>query len=599
MSDINTPEITEAVRDALRLAGDRTYSQVKKSGSFLFKMKNTGEDIRKEFFDIYVFLLSDKTKAETAMQVLAGRNYKIKPEIKQLSFQEIEALEKNAYDFIRWSELIKEDDNPIPEEFRKLARLNERNQVALEYAAIAEHLEEKFKIVSYTGGNGSDGIDPDDSGSPDLYVYDDKLGIYSRDISVLKNEIERISKAVQYKGSVTTATREIFFYIAYSKPEKEYPFNKGKNHIPVNNGIIQLNLEGGDHVLIPNSPDHKFTFRVPIDYNPEADHEPIDTILKDYVHPDDLWYLYQIPAQCILQGFCECDTLRTAYLIQGPARGGKSTYCDLLVEYFFSPKFTSNECLQDLCGASRFCTYNLPGKFMNLYDDLDDLGVIKTVSSFKNLIGSYNQSVEKKGFQRKTEKISCVHAFTCNRPPLLNNKRIETDKAFWDRWVYLRFSDNEFKTDLKFKERNFTPENMSGFLNQVLKTVVDILTDSSKFRKQCFEDVIFNWDVASDPISSFVNDCYQDNTGRTMKFYKEKTLEAYKAYCTRMGIDDIHKIETKELLSRKLVDHGFKTHGRGKDKEVLYQASKYWIGPKEIPDPSYKPDVSQTDFDGA
>lgn len=592
MSDINSPEITDSVRDALRLAGDRTLSQVKKSGAFLFKMKTTGADIKKEFFDIYVFLLSEKSKAETAMQVVAGRNFKIKPDGNQLSFEELTDIEQKARDFIKFCELIAEDDNPIPEEFRHLARLTEKGQVALEFQAIAEHLLSKFNIVSYVGGI-EEGVDGDAKTSPDLYVYDSSIGIYDKDISVLKNEIERIAKDVSFKGSVVNAAREIFFYVSYADPQKAYPFNSGKNLIPVLNGVLQLNFDGKEHTLFPHSPDNKFTYLVPVKYDPDARYEPIDEILKDYVTTEDLKFLYQITAQTLLQGFCDCDTLRTAYLIQGPARGGKSTFCDMLVKHFFSSRFVANETLQDLCGGSRFATYSLPGKFMNLYDDLDDLGTLHDIGKFKNLIGSYNQSVEKKGVQRRVEKISCVHVFTCNRPPLLENKRMKTDRAWWERWNYIRFLDNEFKSDLTFQERNFTPENMSGFLNRVLEYVVLIKNDSSTFKKQSFEDVLSFWDTASDPITSFVSDCFYESTGRTEKYGKENMLKAYKGYCHYMGIDDIHGIDTVQKLSRHLIDEGFSTSGRGKEREYLYQASKGWQGATEIPNPTHRDDKSQ------
>lgn len=593
MSDINTPEITDSVRDALRLAGDRTLSQVKKSGAFLFKMKNTGADIKKEFFDIYVFLLSEKSKAETAMQVVAGRNFKIKPEEKQLSYEEITDLEEKAREFIKWCEQIAEDDNPIPEDYRHLARLTDKGQVALEYQAIAEHLLSMFKIVSYVGGI-EEGTDGDAKTSPDLYVYDSSTGIYEKDIAALKNEIDRISNEVSYKGSIVTATREILHYVSYADPQKVYPFNSGKNLIPVLNGVLQLNFDGKEHAIVPHDPENKFTYLVPVRYDPDADYEPIDKILKEYVHSEDLHILYQITAQTLLQGFCDCGTLRTAYLIQGPARGGKSTFCDMLVKHFFSPRFVANETLQDLCGGSRFATYALPGKFLNLYDDLDDLGTLHDIGKFKNLIGSYNQSVEKKGVQRRVEKISCVHVFTCNRPPLLENKRMKTDRAWWERWNYIRFLDNEFKSDLTFQERNFTPENMSGFLNRVLEYVVLIKNDISTFKKQSFEDVLSFWDVASDPMSSFVSDCFFESTGRTEKYDKEGMLKAYKEYCKVQGIDDIHGIDTVPKLSRHLIDEGFSTSGRGKEREYLYQASKGWQGPAEIPNPTHKDDRAQT-----
>jgi phage/plasmid-associated DNA primase len=593
MSNIIPPEINDDTRDALRLAAGRTRRQVSETGSFCYKMKKPGENPEREFFDTFVYLLGEKGKAGKAFSIVSEKNFKISPEDLQLSYDDLSGLNKKAHEFIKFSKAIEEDDSPIPEEYRHLARLNEKGMVSLEYQAIADHLLSMFNIVSYVGGDDGDGIDAEGDGRPDLYVYDDRVGIYSKDTSSLKNEIERISKTVQFKGSVVNAAREIFFYVSYADPQRVYPFNKGKNLIPVKNGVICLNFGGGEHILHPHDPKNKFTYLIPVKYDPKAAPDPIDKILRDYVNPEDVWYLYQIIAQTVLQGFCDCTTYRTAYLIQGPARGGKSTFCDLLVEYFFSQKFVANETLQDLCGGSRFCTYNLPGKFLNLYDDLDDMGTLNSVSAFKNLIGSYNQSIEKKGVQRRTEKISCVHCFTCNRPPLLENKRIKTDSAWWDRWNYIRFKDSEFESDPAFQERNFTPENMSGFLNRVLSLVVDIKNDPKLFRKQGYETVISNWDVSSDPISAFVADCFYETTGRTEKYEKEGMLQAYKEYCKVQGVDDIHGIDTVTKLSKHLINEGFNSLGRGKNKEYLYQAARYWQGIAGVTNPTHKDDTSQ------
>lgn len=592
MTGPTAPEITDATRDALRLAGDRTRNQVRESGQFNYKKKRPGDNPEREFFDIFVYLLETKGKADKALSIVSEKNFKIEPDTGQLSYDDLSRLKSQAYEFIKFSKLIEEDDNPIPEEYRHLARLNEKNAVSLEFQAIGDHLLSMFNVVSYVGKQ-EEGIDGDiQKGTPDIYVYDDKTGIYSKDAAALKNEIARISEVVQYKGSIVNATREIFFYIAYADPVREYPFNEGKNLIPVLNGVLRLNFDGGEHTLIPHSPDNRFTYLVPVRYDPAADPEHIDRILRQYVSEDQLPLLYQIPAQTILQGFCDCSTFRKAYLIQGPARGGKSTYSDMLIQWFFSPRFVANVTLQDLCGESRFCTYNLPGKFLNLYDDLDDMGTLRRISDFKNLIGSYNQSVERKGMQPRNEKISCVHAFTCNRPPLLENTRIKTDRAWWERWNIIRFNDSEFEVNPKFQEENFTPENMSGFLNRVLEYVVTIMSDPTRFINQGYEDVITFWDTTSDPVSSFISECFYQTPGRVTKYDKDLMLTSYHEFCNAMGIDDIHGIRTVEKLSRRIFDMGF-SPGRVKNTTYLYQANMAWQGIPGITNPTHKDDVSQ------
>lgn len=598
MTPVSSPEVTDELRDALRLAGSRTLSQIRKSGTILYQKKKHGEDIELEFFDLLVYLISDSKKSGNALGIVSKRNYSIQPEERQISDAGLIELEKKAYQFLTF-ELQAEaaENNPIPEDYQHLARVTPQGTIALEYQAISDHLLKLFKVVSYVGGGDSEGIDGDGDGTPDLYVYNDTTGIYARDTSTLKNEITRIAEAVQFKAQVTGATKEIFHYLAYDSPERVYPFNNEDGLIPCLNGIIDI--RSGEPVLIPHSPEHKFTCAIPVKFDPEADPGPIDQILRDYVSGDYVGYLYQIPAQALLQGFCRVSPYKKSYLIQGAGNGGKSTYCDLLVKWLFSTRFVGNECLQDLCGGNRFASSSLPDKFLNLFDDLDDMGSLQNVGKFKTLSGSFNHSIEVKGQPRKNAKIFCPHVFTCNRPPVVNNSRIKTDVAWWDRWNYIRFEDSEFTADPSFQERNFTPENMSGFLNKVLEYVISIRKDPKQFRRMDYEAVLSNWDATSDPITAFINECFDPTPGEVFKYDKNLMVEAYIDYCKVTGIGDIHNIKTPEKLTRKFNEgeHPFTIgRGGGKWRPYIYQAHLRWNGFKDIFPPTHYEIASQSDL---
>ena len=571
----------ENVRDSLRLAGGRTLSGVCDSGGILYKFDpEAGEDHKIEFFDICVFLMVNKPKSN-AGTILAARTKKIPETDGKLSKNDILSVKQSAYEFIQYCRALDAPD--IPEEYENLVRIDERGAVHIDYQAVAQYLLRAFHCISYVGGgDGDDGLDNAANASADLYVYDPDTGIYSRDASALKARINDVCKSVGYTGSVTTITREILHYVSYDDPKRVYPFNAGDNKIPVLNGVLELHFDKTPHRLIEHNPENRYTYFLPVRYDPEADPGPIHDILSQYVSSDDIDYLYQIPAQTILQGFCDVSNpYKTAYLIQGPAHGGKSTYHDLLVIRFFTERFTAKESLQRLCGGNNFATSSLPGKFMNTYDDLDDMGSLANIGDFKTLIGSFAHSVEAKMCRRKTEKVSCVHLFTCNRPPLLENKRIKTDRAWWERWVYLKFRDNDFEIDPEFQNKNFTPDNLSGFLNEVLEFVVKIKNDSTAFMRMDVDTVLDNWSTTSDPLRSYIAMCfYSSKEGTMVKYDKARLLESYKEFCKAMGIDDVHGIQTVEKLSRRLFDLEFKS-GRGKNSEYVYEAPLIWQGMNE------------------
>lgn len=586
-------------QEAEGMAKERTLSQIKDSGQFLYKKTKSGNNPRQEFFDLFVYLLSDPKKAGKAVSSVTTKNFTLDGD-KQLDFEDILELKNVAYNYIEWYKANDiDEDSPIPLEYRHLAYLNRLGSVKLDFQACADHLLNMFHVISYTGGDGGEGMDADHRKSVDLYVYDDNIGIYTKDTSSLKSEISRIAGVVDYKDSITQAQKEILFYVAYSDPIKEYPFNQGDDKLPVINGVIELDFDKGNHRLLEHSPNNLFTFYLPVKFDPTADPGHIDSILRQYIDEDHLDYLYQIPAQCILQGFCKVGTYRTAYIIQGPAYGGKSTYYDLLMEHFFSDKFVANVALQKLCGGSDFATYNLPGKFLNGHDDLDDMGSLKNIGDFKTLIGGYNHSVEKKHVQSKQSRITCVHLFTCNRPPLLENPRVKTDVAWWERWVYIKFGVTTFTRDPDFKNRNFTHQNLSGFLNRILEYVVKIRVDISNFKTMPYEEVMENWDISSDTLSSFISDCFFPlHAGRTSDYDKEKMLKAYKIYCEVKGVDDTRGISTIEKLARDLIEKEFtsaqvriKVNGKV-ERPRVFRGPFAWNRVEGVPDPTFKKDIS-------
>lgn len=238
--------------------------------------------------------------------------------------------------------------------------------------------------------------------------------------------------------------------------------------IPVNNGIVKIDFERGVIDLIPFSHDYKFNYKLPIDYDPDADSTPMELILRQYM--DNVEVLYQIPAQALLQmlGF---DPFKKCYLLHGKNDAGKSTYLELLYKTFgYDNK--SDISLHDLNQEkSRFKTAGLIGKLFNIHDDLSNIP-LKDAGVIKNLTGSYSHDVEIKGIQAFRAHITAVHIFAYNQPSTFD-REIEMDNGFWSRWVYVYFP-NSFKRDPKFHSRIFTPKNLSGFFNGVLATVIKI-----------------------------------------------------------------------------------------------------------------------------
>jgi DNA primase catalytic core len=403
--------------------------------------------------------------------------------------------------------------------------------VKLIYSEIAAYLAENNNVISY---------------AETLYVYRD--GIYRLGEIELKAEAQSIIKDLDFKGSITEATREIIHYLTYEKPEIGYPFNEYGNIIPVENGLLKIDFENNNIKLMPFDPKYKFNFKLPVKYDPSADPETIDNIIRGYVDPDEregdngkgetvkLGYsdtnlLYQIPAQAILQ-MVGAATFKKAYLLQGDAHAGKSSYLELL-KRSFGEENLSDVSLQALV-SDRFAIADLEGKPLNCYDDLADIP-LKEGGIFKTLTGKYFHRVQKKGQQAYNAKIKAVHVYTCNTPPTFSDS-IANDTAFWERWEFINFT-NLFEIDPYFYDRTFTPENLSGFFNQVLETVIEIKTKGKLLIDSAAGEVREKWQSNADPLYKFIDGYFTKEPSKTIYLDKTRFLHSYVKYCNEKKVD--------------------------------------------------------------
>jgi hypothetical protein len=158
----------------------------------------------------------------------------------------------------------------IPLDFKRFyeVKINRDGEAVIKliYSEIAAYLTEKNNVLSY---------------AETLYVYRD--GIYRPGEVELKAEAQAIIKALDYKGSITDATREIIHYLTYENPETEYPFNNYGNIIPVKNGLLKLDFETETIELLDFNPEFKFNLKLRVKYDPEADTEPMDKVIRGYV----------------------------------------------------------------------------------------------------------------------------------------------------------------------------------------------------------------------------------------------------------------------------------------------------------------------------
>ncbi|MHC1575968.1 MAG: DUF5906 domain-containing protein [Methanosarcinaceae archaeon] len=416
---------------------------------------------------------------------------------------------------------------------------NGNKVIHLNYDAIAEGIVHELDVISY---------------AEQLFVYED--GVYVEGTARIKAEILRIVKNLGYSGAIQRATNEIIHYMLYDNPCADYPFNWRDDCYPVNNGVVKIDYSTGKMELLAHCPDYRFNYKLCADYDPSKCGDLIHlAVIGKYVEPKYVDILYQIPAQALLQ--MNSEPYKKAYMLQGDPNAGKSTYL-LLLELLFGIETISGESLHSL-GDNRFAKANLEGKILNVYDDMSDIPMSDT-GVFKTLTGKKSHSVEKKGKQAYMAPIGAVHVFTCNAPPSFD-KKIKNDTAFWERWEYVYFPYT-FPKDANFTKCVFTPENLSGFLNRVLKMVVD-LKQNGLIVKSTAGEVRERWSFNSDPLYQFMQESIDFEKERMFvdkDEFREAVIRWGHAYdvdlakipTTKTGLTQT--IDKYEVFPRRIVD---------------------------------------------
>ncbi|MDX8551565.1 hypothetical protein KHC33_07070 [Methanospirillum sp. J.3.6.1-F.2.7.3] len=107
------PQFTEKTRRALVMAGDRSYSVVKESGAYLISEDPDEEgDLNREYWDIAVYLLSNRKRSDVVIKTLQKRNKKLK-EYQQLDYETLRDIKDLAFSYI---DTVKKYDSPDEEE---------------------------------------------------------------------------------------------------------------------------------------------------------------------------------------------------------------------------------------------------------------------------------------------------------------------------------------------------------------------------------------------------------------------------------------------------------------------------------------------------
>lgn len=272
----------------------------------------------------------------------------------------------------------------------------------------------------------------------------------------------------------------------------------------IKNGV--LDLETGE--LLPHNPDYKFTFQLPITYNPDAQCPGIDQFLLDIVQdPKDAETIIQYFAYCIHR---EYPTAKIIALLGG-GRNGKTTIINIL-KAFLGEENIRGMSLHQL-EHDPFSVSYLFGKHANLNPDVGNKRVL-TSGAVKKLTGGdfIDTNVKHKDYIRFKNFAKLI--FACNELPSSD----DTSYAWMSRWLFLKFPhvfDGSVcpvchfvhDVDKDLIKKLTTEEELSGLLNRVINSLILLRDNNWDFSlSEYVKGMEHEYARLSDPVCAFVED---------------------------------------------------------------------------------------------
>lgn len=420
-------------------------------------------------------------------------------------------------------------DLDIAEEFEGLYRIDEdekthRISVRPRFDQIAYTTIERLNVVIY---------------KDNIYHYQD--GYYQNSPKVVKAEATRILNGICkgiYSDGIKRHLADVMTVIEHFNPLTEYPFHGVKNAINVLNGLIIFDEKTGERRLEDPEPiKYKFNYILPVEYNEEAVSDFIVGELDKYTDKPNA--IIQLIAQILLQSM-GYDPFKLAYLLYGPSNYGKSTLLQI-IKTLTGKKLICGVGLNRMSndGNDRFALAPLEGKLLNLKEEMPKFRMNDS-NTFKEVIGSYDISVEPKHIDPYMTISTAVHAFAANSTPDFDSS-VRDDDAFWKKWILIPFTKTCFQMNETYAgEVLLTDENMSSLLNEALDMIGNyIRTGDLPYRSHTGDEwkkVREEWLQAGNPLYKFITENFEK--GGETALIKDELLKVVNEWCDEGNILD-------------------------------------------------------------
>lgn len=287
-----------------------------------------------------------------------------------------------------------------------------------------------------------------------------------------------------------------------------------------------INLENGTYdiatgELRSHSPSHRFTWQLPIKFDPAATAPTFLRFLAEVLPPEPVRREIQK-----LFGYCigvDGHPFQCAHMFVGEGNNGKSSLSSVLIE-LLGRENVSAETLQSLT-ENRFAPASLYGKRANIFSDLPS-NPLRYTSVFKALTGGDKVRAELKFGKTFYFVNQAKLVFSANELPEVNDRT----RAFWRRWYLINFEQDFTGREDRGLSAKLLLE-LPGILNWGLAGIPLLEQDGGFLSKLGADDLKSEWRRRSDTLAWFVAEMVE--TDPLERVAKQDFYEAYAEFCAR------------------------------------------------------------------
>ena len=317
----------------------------------------------------------------------------------------------------------------------------------------------------------------------------------------------------------TRNVAEILNHIRRATYIKRKELNRDKSVLPLENGLFDLTT----YSIKSFNPNVIITYKLPVEYNPDADCPSINKFIDEILKPEDVPIIQEYFGYTLLPFFPAHKSL----WLYGIGRNGKSQLTYLLSK-MLGDENTVSVPIEELDGMHRFSTARLFGKMVNI---VSEPGVTKPLKSglFKKVLGGDRISAEVKGKQQTIDFINFSKFIVLgNIFPQVTDPTV----AFWDRLIVVEFPNSFVDKFIPDIAEKLIEEDggLSGFFNWCLVGLKRLKENGFQFTSsKNVEEMKLEFEKLSNPVMAFIKEECIVSADKIIS--KGELYNAYKEYC--------------------------------------------------------------------